>query len=148
MNLIVDASVLVEASRSEHSDVRPWLIRLLAGDHLYTVHNLTLLEVASGLRRLEKKRLITADWGETALLRLFEFPGTREVVTQSQIRRVWELRSPLTVYDATYVALTERILSETGGRARLVTADGKLARCEQVKSFTYLWPRDWHTALP
>lgn len=148
MNLIVDASILVEANRIERSEVRPWITRLLDRDRLYVVQNLTLLEVASGLRRLEQTGEISAQWGETALLRMYEFPGTREVVTQAMIRRVWELRQSVTVYDAAYVALTEKIHAETGGRARLITADGKLARSPQVKALTYLWPRDRHTALP
>lgn len=49
-------------------------------------------------------------------------------------RRVWELRSAMTVYDAWYVALAEELGTELiTANGRLVRADGARCRVRQPK---------------
>ena len=42
-------------------------------------------------------------------------------------QRIWELRHNVTVYDAAYVALVERLQADRREPARLATADNRLA---------------------
>ncbi len=61
-----------------------------------------------------------------ALTDLADLPMAR-VSHRPLLRRCWELRDNLTVYDAAYVALAESL------DATLVTADARLARAPGVR---------------
>lgn len=133
MNVVVDASILVELLVA--SDDRPsrWLRDLLHGDDLYWVPGLTPLEVASALRKLVARDQVDADLAGEGLRWLSSLVVKHTPVGQSEMARIWELRDSITPYDAAYLALTERLQAETGGEACLATADGKLARSPAVR---------------
>ncbi|MEM9656634.1 MAG: hypothetical protein AAGA65_31460 [Actinomycetota bacterium] len=57
-----------------------------------------------------------------------QLPAKRRSVTQSMARRIWELRKNVTAYDAAYVALVERLMSEERrSDVVLATLDHRLA---------------------
>lgn len=124
--LVVDASVVVTALADDGADgdrVRERLrSQRLAAPHVID------LEVASAWRRLlaaghldaRRAALALADLGALRIERAPHGP---------LLERCWELRANLTIYDAAYVALAERLGSVLlTGDARLANAPG--ARCE------------------
>ena len=132
MLVIADASVLVVALKrrnDEGDELRRWLVELSKGERLHVVQSLTHLEVTSALRRLAKAGKVPDAEAEAAIMRFTELPALRHEVTQPMARRIWELRHNLTVYDASYVALTERLEAEELRPAMLATADARLANC-------------------
>ncbi len=78
-------------------------------------------EVANALRGLARGGHLPADRGRAAIAMLSRMPLER-VLVGPLLQRVWELRDRFSAYDASYVALTERL----GGV--LVTADERMAR--------------------
>ena len=117
--LVVDASVLVTALADDGSDGDLARSRLI-GEEL-AAPELIDLEVASGLRRLtsagqlpeRRSSLALADLMDLAIHRTHHLP---------LLRRCWELRANLTIYDAAYIALAEAM------EVVLLTADERLAR--------------------
>ena len=115
--IVLDASAAVE-----------WLLRLprsatversmLDGD--IHVPHLLGIEVAQAVRRLTLLGVITALRGAVALEDLADLDAVRHP-HEPLLPLVWDLRSNLTAYDATYVALAEVL------DAPLVTLDAKLA---------------------
>lgn len=92
----------------------------LAAGSLATPH-LVDSEVAHSLRaRVLREEIDGAD-GERAIRRWARL-GIERFGVMGLLDRVWELRSNLTSYDATYVAVAEAL------NAALLTADGRLAR--------------------
>jgi predicted nucleic acid-binding protein len=124
--IVVDASVLVTALADDDPDGRRARARLV-GERL-AAPAVVDLEVVSAWRRLWLAGQLGRDRVEAALadlesLRLERVPHPR------MLRRCWELRENITVYDAAYVALAEHL------ETTLVTADRRLAvapgpRCE------------------
>jgi len=117
--IVLDASAVIE-----------WLFQSPAGakieqrifspsESLHAPHLLDV-EVAQVLRRYVRDKTITAQRGREALEDLADLPLVR-YPHDFLIPRIWELRSTLTAYDATYVALAE-LLS-----APLLTCDRKVA---------------------
>lgn len=93
---------------------------MAAAGSLHVPH-LADTEVLAALRGLVAGRKLSAPRAQDALrdldrLLLFRYP------VHAIADRVWELRANLTAYDATYVALAERL------DCPLVTCDRKLAR--------------------
>ena len=84
------------------------------------------LEVISVLRRQLSARKIDVRRALLALDDLLELP-IRRAPHRPLLRRCWELRDNLTVYDAAYVALAEVL------DAPLITADARLAKAPGVK---------------
>jgi len=78
------------------------------------------VEVAQTLRRYVTTGQLASMRGREALEDLGELP-LRRYPHAPLLPRVWELRSNLTAYDATYIALAEEI------GAPLLTADRRLA---------------------
>lgn len=78
------------------------------------------LEVASTLRRLVLAEKLDRRRAESAVLDLFDVPLSRGSHLPL-LKRCWELRANLTVYDSAYVALAEAL------GCPLVTADRRLA---------------------
>jgi predicted nucleic acid-binding protein len=79
------------------------------------------VEVVSALRRLLLGRDLTQDRAAQALRDYLDLPVHRSG-HQHLLARVLQLRTNFSAYDATYVALAERL------RARLLTGDEALAR--------------------
>src|SRR5258708_14890444 len=77
-------------------------------------------EVTSALRRLVQTGALSPIRGATALTQILAVK-TMSYPFEPFVRRAWELRETLTVYDAWYVALAERLETE------LVTAANRLA---------------------
>ncbi len=77
-------------------------------------------EVTSSLRGLVQGRALSPIRAKAALTEILSVK-TLSYPFEPFARRVWELRDSLTVYDAWYVALAERL------EAELVTADKRLA---------------------
>jgi predicted nucleic acid-binding protein len=77
--------------------------------------------VASALRRLLLRRDLTQERTTQALRDYLDLPVTRSG-HQRLLARVLQLRTNFSAYDATYVALAERL------RAKLLTGDEALAR--------------------
>lgn len=119
MNAVVDASAVVAAlvDSGPHGE---WAESIVAANAL-AAPELVLAESTNVLRRMERADIVSrieANGAQADLLgmaiELFPFAPFA--------RRVWELRSNLTSYDAWYVALAEAL------DCPLATLDGKLAR--------------------
>ncbi len=116
--IVVDASVLVTALADDGPDGERHRSRL-AGERLAAPH-LIDVEVVSAWRRLAAAGRLEERRAALARADLRELP-LRRVQHGPLLDRCWELRSSLTAYDASYVALAELM------DAILLTADGKLA---------------------
>jgi predicted nucleic acid-binding protein len=115
--IVVDASVVVAALTAERAVGPAAREVLLTVSHTLAAPALIDVEVVSALRRLETKPqaptgLADAALGELVSLRVERWPH------EPLLERVWQLRHNLTPYEASYVALAERL------GATLVTADG------------------------
>ncbi|MGH9064889.1 MAG: type II toxin-antitoxin system VapC family toxin [Acidimicrobiales bacterium] len=124
--IVVDASVLAPALGDDGVDGDQARSRL-RGESL-AAPELIDLEVSSVLRRLLLSGKLAARRGELAMADLVALP-LRRVSHRLLLTRCWSLRANLTIYDASYVALAERL------GAVLVTADTRLSeapglRCE------------------
>lgn len=82
------------------------------------------VEVASSLRRLLLRGILSEDRAKEALRDYLDLPLTRHG-HQNLLARVLSLRTNFSAYDATYVALAERL------GATLVTGDESLARATE-----------------
>lgn len=92
----------------------------LSGNDL-SVPDLVDVEVVSVLRRRWLAKTMTATRFKTAIADLADLSADRYPVLPF-MRRAYELRSNVSPYDATYVALAEQLACE------LITADTRLAR--------------------
>ena len=122
--LVVDASVLATALADDGADGETARGRLLGQD--LAAPELIDLEVASVLRRQLSAKKLDARRALLALDDLLDLP-IRRARHRPLLRRCWELRANLSVYDAAYVALAEAL------EAPLVTADARLASAAGVK---------------
>jgi len=120
---VVDASALVE-----------YLLRTPTGEALEPfilgadLHAPALcdVEVTAALRRALLAGSLDPERAELSLQDLADLPLTRHG-HQLLLRRALSLRHNLSVYDATYAALAERL------GASLITADGGLARAARAQ---------------
>ncbi len=133
MHAVIDASMLVEIIVADDDRPGRWVRDILEGDDLYWVDGLTMLEAASALRRMVLRDQFDADRAGRGLRWLGSVVVKHQPLGQQEITRVWEMRDTVTPYDAAYLALTERVQADTGGRAALLTADQKLARSPAVR---------------
>jgi predicted nucleic acid-binding protein len=117
--IVADASVLVVALADDGPDGDQARARL-HGERL-TVPELADLEVASVLRRQMRTGLLDARRARLALEDLAALPA-RRAPHRPLVRRCWELRDNLTIYDSAYIALAEAM------NTTLLTGDQKLAR--------------------
>jgi predicted nucleic acid-binding protein len=117
--LVVDASVLVTALADDGGDGDLARGRLI-GEQL-AAPELIDLEVLSALRRLTLAGQLPERRSSLALADLMDLP-IRRASHIPLLRRCWELRANLTVYDAAYVALAEAL------EVVLLTADERLVR--------------------
>ena len=121
--LVVDASVLATALADDGTDGDIARGRL-RGQEL-AAPELIDLEVVSVLRRQLSVGRLDARRAGLALDDLLELP-IRRVSHRALLRRCWQLRDNLSVYDAAYVALAEAL------DAPLLTADARLAKAPGV----------------
>lgn len=97
---------------------------LLREDEVFAPH-LVDSELVSALRGLVRREEFSLDEAQTALdvwtaLMIYRVSAT------PTLKRIWALRDNLTAYDATYIALAERL------ECPLVTADARLAAAPGV----------------
>lgn len=129
--IVIDASVLLPAL----VDLDPpgVLVRSrIAGESL-GAPELIDLEIASGLRGLERAGLIPANLAATRLAVMGPFPLER-FPHRPFLSRIWDLRHNLSVYDASYVALAEVL------RVPLVTSDQAIADAPGIACEVELFP--------
>ena len=112
--LVVDASVLAPAL-ADDGDAGDRARRRIRGERL-AAPELIDLETASVIRRQHAAGALDARRAEFAFADLAQLP-LRRASHRPLLRRCWELRENLTVYDAAYVALAELL------DAALLTAD-------------------------
>lgn len=124
--IVVDASAIIElllrTATGERVDARLF-------DSPVAIHAPQLLdvEVAQVLRRFEARGELSAARGAVALRLLDQLPIRRHPHAPL-MSRVWGLRTNLTAYDATYVALAEAL------GARLLTCDARIARAPGLRT--------------
>ncbi len=123
--IVVDASVLANALADDQLDGEVARDRLLrAGD--LAAPDLVDVETVSVLRRRWLAGHLTARRFSAAVDDLEDLDLTR-FPTLALMRRAYELRSNVTTYDATYIALAEQL------DCTLLTADTRLARAPGVR---------------
>lgn len=130
--VVCDASAVVALLVDGGADGR-WAARVLGGADL-AAPTMLPFEVDNVLRRLELAGRLTTDQAAQAHVDLLDLPvelWPHELLA----RRAWALRSSLTTYDASYVALAELL------DLPLVTADGRLARAPGVRCPITVVPR-------
>jgi predicted nucleic acid-binding protein len=116
--MVADASALV-ALLVDDGPAGDWATGHLAGADL-VAPQIAPFEVANILRRHELAGILRADQAAAAHADLLDL--TVELWPYELLaRRAWELRANLTVYDAAYVAVAERV------GATLVTLDRRIA---------------------
>jgi predicted nucleic acid-binding protein len=113
---VLDASALVDflIGRIDESDAGLFDTDLVAPD-------LLLVETAGGLRRSERRGVITTEGAVSLLHRFLEMP-IELVPARELVERAFEMRYSVTMADACYVALAEQM------NCGLLTADRRLAR--------------------
>jgi predicted nucleic acid-binding protein len=117
--IVVDASVLANALADDGADGRTARERLISG-HDLAAPDLIDVETVAVLR----KRWIAGDLSRNRFSSAIDDLEDLELVrypAMPLMRRAFELRDNVTVYDAAYVALAERL------DCPLVTADRRLA---------------------
>jgi predicted nucleic acid-binding protein len=117
--IVVDASVLANAVGDDGRDGATARAALSGND--LSVPDLVDVEVVSVLRRRWLAKAMTAKRFATAVSDLASVPADRYPVLPF-MPRAYELRSNVSPYDATYVALAEQLACV------LITADVRLAR--------------------
>lgn len=118
MTVVVDASAVVAALIGGGDD-GAWAESELARDDLAAPHHMPV-EVANILRRASLAGHVSGDAASMAHQDLLDIPVVL-FPYEASADRAWELRTNLSMYDAWYVALAERIGAE------LVTLDRRLA---------------------
>jgi predicted nucleic acid-binding protein len=124
--IVVDASVLAPALADDGPDGD--LARARLRGETLAAPDLIDLETTSVIRRLARIGQLDERRADLALMDLVELP-LRRAPHRPLLRRCWELRHNLTVYDAAYVVVAEAL------EVRVLTADARLAnapgpRCE------------------
>lgn len=122
--IVVDASVLAAALVDDAADGDRARDRL-RGERL-VAPELIDLEVCSVLRRLCQAGRLLERLAAAAMDDLTDLPIER-AAHRPLLRRCWELRENLTIYDAAYAALAESLGTV------LLTADARMARAPGLR---------------
>ncbi|MGH3273054.1 MAG: type II toxin-antitoxin system VapC family toxin [Streptosporangiaceae bacterium] len=122
---VIDASAIVAFLAFDDPRGSRVGARLRTGDAFYapTILDYEVLGALRGLARKDDR--LNDSYVEECIRDLELLPVRREDVAPLR-RRIWGLRHNLTVYDAAYVALAEKL------NATLVTCDEKFARSAGV----------------
>jgi predicted nucleic acid-binding protein len=118
--VILDAAAALDPLTYE-GDRGECVAQQLVGEDVLDAPHLIDVEVLSGLRKRVLRRELSAGVAGIAVTRLREL-RMRRYSAADLLDRIWQLRSRLTPYDASYVALAETL------GAPLVTTDARLAR--------------------
>jgi len=94
--------------------------QIFSGRQALHAPHLIDVEVAQVLRRYVRERAVSETRAQEALQNLLDLRMLRHRHA-SLLYRAWELRHPLTAYDAVYIALAEAL------DAPLLTCDAKIA---------------------
>jgi predicted nucleic acid-binding protein len=117
--IVLDASAavdwLLQTSEGQRIERRVYSV----GESLHAPH-LIDLEVTQVLRRLAREGTVPADRADEAVQDLLDLRITR-YPHFVLFPRIWQLRHNLSIYDAAYVVLAEKL------GAPLITRDGRLA---------------------
>ncbi len=124
--MVLDASVVLEVLLGTAVG-RGVQAKLSNGGESLHAPALMDLEVTQVLRRLIGSRRLAQKRASEAVTDLMDLP-IRRYPHLPFIDRIWQLRTNLTAYDATYVAVAEEL------GARLVTRDRKLARAKEHRA--------------
>lgn len=116
--LVVDASVIASAVADGGPDGEECRARITGAS--LAAPDLLSIEVLSVVRRQLANRALTPAQADNAIDDLLDLPIT-VYPTAPLLRRAWELRDDVTVYDSCYVALAEAL------GCALATADRRLA---------------------
>jgi predicted nucleic acid-binding protein len=120
VNGVLDASALVNFLLGVIEDAD---VALFNGT--FSSPDILLVETANGLRRGELRGVVSGDLVEVLLGDLLQMP-IELVDSRELVERAFELRYAMTVQDASYVALAERL------GCGLLTSDRRLARAPGV----------------
>ncbi|MEO8266728.1 MAG: type II toxin-antitoxin system VapC family toxin [Ilumatobacteraceae bacterium] len=123
--IVIDASVLVNVVGDDGPAGRSARARVAAAAQ-WSAPDLVDVETVSVLRRRWRAGDLTARRFRSAVVDLLSLPIAR-FPTGPLMIRAYELRSNVTPYDATYVALAE------GLSCPLVSADARLARAPGIR---------------
>ena len=126
--IVVDASAALAGLLNDGPARHALAVGQLHAPHLVDA------EVASGLRRRVAAHELDATAGWTTLDTWRRLGLTRYPIF-GLLDRVWELRDNLSAYDATYVALAERL------GCSLLTADARLSRAPRLQCPITIVPR-------
>jgi predicted nucleic acid-binding protein len=127
---VLDASAIIEFLGATDAD-KALVRRVMTGQA--AAPEVVDLEVMSAVRKQVRRGQLTPDAADGVVDDLRQFPIARSW-HRPLMRRVWELRHAITPYDASYVALAEKL------RVPLVTTDAKLARSNGHKAEIELYP--------
>lgn len=117
--IVVDASAVLEILLQTET-AGPVMSRLFRRPEKFHVPHLLDVEVVQVLRRYVLRRQMQAARAEEAL-RAYAILPLERYSHEFLLGRMWQLRTNLSAYDASYVALAELI------DAPLITRDGRLA---------------------
>jgi predicted nucleic acid-binding protein len=123
--IVIDASVLANLVGDDGASGRAARDRVAAASS-WSAPDLVDVETVSVLRRRWRAGDLTARRFRSAVVDLLSLPIVR-FPTGPLMVRAYELRSNVTPYDATYVALAE------GLSCPLVSADARLARAPGIR---------------
>lgn len=124
--LVADASVLAPALADGGPDGRRFRQRLRG--QTIAAPDIAKVEVLSIIRRHLLSGALNQVEADRAVAALKRFP-ILIYPAEPHLARCWDLRSNVTSYDATYIALAEAL------RCPLVTADARLANAPGTRCF-------------
>lgn len=132
--IVLDASSIVELLRGSAAGAR---VRATVSAHKGDVHlpHLAFPETGSVLRSLVARQEMDVRQASDAVRDLTRLAGAR-YPAEPLLVRMWELRHNLSMYDANYVALAERL------RAPLLTCDTRIARANGHHAVVEVVPVD------
>ena len=128
MTFVVDASAVVHALVVTGGERA---LQLIIGGEPVAPHLLDI-EVLHGIRKRFARGLLTASRAREAVADFASLPIER-YSHELLLHRIWELRKNITAYDASYVALAERLQAPLLTRDRaLANSSGHTARIEYI----------------
>lgn len=130
IQFVLDASALLEIviGRSPSADLRRSTMTAQGA-----APELIDVEAISSIRRLVRGGLLPLSEATEAVRDIGETPLSR-TAHRPLLGRVWELRDSITAYDATYIALAERL------GVPLLTCDARLGRAHGHEAEVVVYP--------